>query len=252
MNKKRIPLEGAFNFRDLGGYPTKDNKSTKWGMLYRSDELSSLTASDWEIVNSLNVKTIIDLRSNMESEHNIITPPKDIEYYHYSLMPELDNLQKNLSDPTQIAGVIAKSMKLDYCKTLFENIPCCVEILSTVSERLDVGSVIILCSAGKDRTGITAALILYLCGVYREDIIADYAVSSIYNSNGINKKMEKIPAELLKMIPDPEMLKVAMESRPETIIELLDKMDAEDIRKILDGGGFSITKQQQLKEMFTI
>ncbi len=76
-------------------------------------------------------------------------------------------------------------------------------------------------------------------------------VSSIYNVNGINKKMENLPKEYLEVIPDMELLKEFLASNPETMIVLLDAMDQRDIRDLLSENGFSKELQRQLVIIFT-
>jgi protein tyrosine/serine phosphatase len=61
-----LPLVGAYNFRDLGGYPTSDGRSTRWGRLYRSDTLHELTADDLEVLRSIGLVSVIDLRTQAE------------------------------------------------------------------------------------------------------------------------------------------------------------------------------------------
>lgn len=58
-----LPLTGAFNFRDLGGYPGLEGRTTRWGLLFRSDTLHELTGSDIEVLRSLGLATVIDLRT---------------------------------------------------------------------------------------------------------------------------------------------------------------------------------------------
>ena len=243
---KHIPLQGAKNTRDLGGYPTINCRITRWGMLYRSDSLNELTESDWNVLRKRNIKTIIDLRSLTETDVAPIIPPDGIEYFHDSLMSELDGKLKALSHDTTI-----QSMKLDYVKTLFGNLACAAKVLNTILTGMDKGAVIFLCSAGKDRTGIIAALVLYLCDVVREDIIADYIVSSTYNVNGINRKMENLSKEYLKAIPDKELLKDCLASKPETITALLDALEHRNIRALLAEHGFFAESQKQLVSIFT-
>lgn len=243
---KHIPLQGAKNTRDMGGYPTTDGRVTRWGMLYRSDALNELTENDWNVLRKRKIKTIIDLRSLTEANAAPIIPPEGIDYYHDSLMSELDGKLKSLSQNT-----IIQSMKLDYEKTLFGNLSCAAKVLNTILDGMDKGAVIFLCSAGKDRTGIIAALVLYLCGVAREDIIADYIVSSTYNANGINRKMANLPPEYLKAIPDMELLKDCLASKPETITALLDAMEHRDIQTLLAENGFPAESQKQLVFAFT-
>ena len=63
---RHVPLETAHNFRDLGGYPTQDGRSTRWGVAYRSDALYSLNDADWAQLRARNVRHVIDLRSMHE------------------------------------------------------------------------------------------------------------------------------------------------------------------------------------------
>ena len=246
---RHIPLKNAFNVRDMGGYPTTDGKSTKWGMLYRSDALSSLTEEDWQVLKARKIHTVIDLRSLSEISAAPVQVPEGTEYDHFSLMPEMDKWGMDLREMG--TEKIIESMKLDYGKSLFRGVSCCARILETILKRSEVGSVLFMCSAGKDRTGIIAALILYLCDVVREDIIADYMVSSVYNTNGINRKIKAMPEEIRKLIPDPRLIDDCLDSKPETMMQLLCEMEAGDIRTALDKAGFSTACQKQLKEKMT-
>ncbi|WP_310602330.1 tyrosine-protein phosphatase [Anaerosporobacter sp.] len=261
VGMKRILLQGAYNVRDLGGYPTREAKVTKWGLLFRGDSPSALTEEDWSILKKLNVKTMIDLRSNMEKTSAGITPNYEMNYYHCSLMQELENIpdisklsKGDISSDkmTQMLGSekFMESMKLDYVRTLFGNIDGAVTILNYILEELPQGGILFFCSAGKDRTGIIASLVLYLCDVIREDIIADYMVSSTYNTNGINKNFSSPPASMVSMFGDKEVLKDLFESKAETIISLLDAYKDRDIKELLGKNGFSKEKQEKLKEMF--
>ncbi len=251
-NLRRIPLENASNFRDLGGYPTEDGKVTKWGILYRSDKLSNLTDEEWDVLNNLGVETIIDLRGDSESEADPITPNYTVDYEAISLM----NSFEDPDDSTDAAeSQFAQSMQTDYTSTLFGNLPGMVEILDVILEKLSSGegSVVFLCSAGKDRTGITAALLLYLCGVSREDIVADYMVSSNYNGGvDIDRVMSAMPEDMLSLLPEDEteLMKV-LGSEPETITELLDAFESEDIRECLAENGFGEEKQAELVALMT-
>lgn len=243
---KHIPLEKAHNVRDLGGYPTEQGKATRWGLLYRSDALSELTPGDWGKLQQRNVRTIIDLRSETERMAAPILAQEGILCLHFSLMNQLDGSLKSASREN-----IIESMKLDYEKTLFGNLGCAAQILHAILERMDSGAVLFLCSAGKDRTGIVAALVLYLCGVMKEDIIADYIVSATYNADGINKKLENMPPQMLAMVPDMQLLKDCFSSKPETIQALLDAFEKRDVRRALAENGFSHESQELLRKKFT-
>ena len=109
---RHIPLKNAFNVRDMGGYPTTDGKSTKWGMLYRSDALSSLTEEDWQVLKARKIHTVIDLRSLSEISAAPVQVPEGTEYDHFSLMPEMDKLGMDFREMG--TEKIIESMKLDY------------------------------------------------------------------------------------------------------------------------------------------
>jgi protein-tyrosine phosphatase len=68
VKRRHLALEGAPNFRDLGGYPTADGRSVKWGLFYRSDNLAHLTDADLEKVASLGIKLVCDFRSEPEKQ----------------------------------------------------------------------------------------------------------------------------------------------------------------------------------------
>ncbi len=252
INLRRIPLENAHNFRDLGGYPASDGKVTRWGILFRSDNLSNLSENDWETLKRLNIKLIIDLRSSSERSGSPIEAPSPIDYEPVSLMKEIDTMG-SASDAASITSQFMKSMVLDYSRSLFGNITGMVKILGLISDELATGkgSVVFLCSAGKDRTGMTAALLLYLCGVSREDIIADYMVSSTYNANGINKIIASMLPDMAKMMPSPDKMQDLLSSKPETIEALLDSFEEKDIRKCLAENGFDEEKQAALVRLIT-
>lgn len=230
MNLKHISIKGTHNLRDLGGFPVEGG-GTCWNILYRSDSLHSLSEGEWKALEERNLKSIIDLRSLPEVRAKAITPPTSIKYYHFSLMKNLDDIPAlgaaTMAD-IQRVGVekIMESMKLDYIKTIRQNPETCVAVLDCISEGLKEGAVLFLCSAGKDRTGIVAALLLDLAGVSEEDIVADYAVSAIYNAKGINRMVENLPEELNRHMP-PEagtMLKHVFDSKPETMKRFLDAL----------------------------
>ncbi len=263
---RRVPFDNAHNFRDLGGYATADGKMTKWNLIYRTDGLADLSDNDWEKMKKLNVDLLIDLRSDKEREKAPVVPAYELKYCPFSLMKDLDNpfvADKNHSntqdsktensDSAVLSSMILKSMSFDYRDTLYGNIGCMSEILNTILEDLASGngSTAFFCSAGKDRTGITASLILWLCGVSREDIIADYMVSNTYNTNGINKSLDSMPKEILDLIPNKEAAQVCFASDPEMIIPLIDSFEERDIRQCLADNGFGRDKQEKLVDLMT-
>ncbi len=253
---KHLLIEGAYNIRDLGGIPTIDGRSTRWNLLYRSDALSLLTTDGWQKLINYGVRTVIDLRSVQECEYSAIKPLTPIVYYHRSLMkqvaemPEMKGLiQDSKVESTDSMRRIIKSMTVDYATAIRTNIECCVDVLQLIRKGLGRGSVLFLCSAGKDRTGIIASMILYLCQVAREDIVADYMVSSTYNQLGINSRMHEMYESHALNDEQLQLLKEALTSKPEVANQLYDEYVEMKIECLLDKHGFTKTNQQELIDL---
>lgn len=252
---RHVPTQGAYNIRDLGGYPTSDGMVTRWNQLYRSDALVELASEDWDLLERIGIRTIVDLRSDYESQFQPIEPRPSMCLYHRSLMREVDEMSGTEGiftfDPSvSIEDVkkLIKSATVDYGQSVKDNISVCAEVMGIILERLGIGPVLFLCSAGKDRTGIIASLSLYLCGVVREDIVADYMVSAIYNKRGVNKRLERdYGADILKMFPDTSVLEEALGSDAKNMEKLLGDFDDMDIQTLLDENGFGTQSQEQLR-----
>lgn len=172
----RLPLEGAKNVRELGGYPTGDGAPTKWRSFLRSDSLSGLTDSDITFLYDYGVRTVVDLRSDEETANspNPALHHPNLAYHHISLADE-GNLKK--------ATELSITLKELYLSTLRHP--------QTVGRVLKVlahseGCSLFHCTAGKDRTGIISMLLLSLAGVSAQDIMANYQVSHTYIRSGLS------------------------------------------------------------------
>lgn len=255
MEIRRLPLENAFNFRDIGGYPTKDKKVTSWKRAYRSDSLTDLTANDWEVLKKLNIKRIIDLRSGLETNSFPIKNLEGADYLNISLMKDIvkaqDRGREALEQGIALDTSFIASTLMNYSNTIFGNLEGTAKVMEAVLEGLKKGNVIFMCTAGKDRTGMIAALILYLSDVVEEDIVADYCMSSTYNTHGINKKAQFASVELKELFTQVDIMNELMASKPETMRDLLDSFNREDIREKLDDNGFTYDMQKELKDLFT-
>ena len=166
MGKRRIQLTGASNVRDLGGYPTLNGKRTKMGRFIRGAGLEGLTDSDIQILLDYGVRVNLDLRTLSESERwpdRLLAIP-EIAYYQVSLLDGLD-----LANPPHSLSELYIEA-LNYCKPYFK-------ISFDLMTRYLDNPFLFHCSAGKDRTGMIAALLLDLVKVDSELIIADYTES---------------------------------------------------------------------------
>ena len=171
--ERLLPLEGSFNFRDLGGYSSRHGGTVRWRRLFRADGLHRLSADDLDLLRNLGLSTVIDLRTASEvDERGRIDGPHDrVDYYH---LPMIDVLPDRGELP---AWVDASFVAERYAVMLAEGEATIVEALAILTDPVAYPAVF-HCAAGKDRTGILSALVLGLLGVADEDIVADYALSA--------------------------------------------------------------------------
>lgn len=176
-NKRSIKLQGAANFRDLGGYETTDGHHVRWGMVYRSEALGRLTSEDLALLNTLGLRTIFDLRTPREIKrvpdrvpHNTqwVATPVQAGDFDASMLPTLLFNRK----------IIPDLMHQSYQDNLRENARYYGALLSRFANPENLPAVF-HCTAGKDRAGLTAALLLGILGVPERTIVADYTLSNL-------------------------------------------------------------------------
>ena len=163
-------MEGCFNFRDLGGYRTGEGRTVKWQRLFRADGLHRLTGSDLTRLADLGLVTVIDLRTGQELEEVGRISEPDLTYHH---LPMLDVLPDRTTYP---AWVDASYVAERYEGMLEKGADAVAEALLILADPASYPAVF-HCTAGKDRTGLLAAVVLGLLGVSDEDIITDYTLS---------------------------------------------------------------------------
>jgi protein-tyrosine phosphatase len=222
-----LPLSGGRNFRDLGGYRTADGHTVKWNTLFRSGTMYQLTADDYAYLNRIGIKTVVDFRSTQErqaeptqwqGEHLPTMLANDYDARDMGLMPSGD--MKNWT-AEQAQQVMAES----YPKMLVTFAP---QYRRMFQQLLADGAPLAFnCSAGKDRTGIAAALVLTSLGVPRETIVQDYVLTNQYlNASAIMAKSANTPAaQSWAALPAPVLEAFGKVDRS-YIEAALDKLDA--------------------------
>jgi hypothetical protein len=194
-----VPLDGAFNFRDLGGLPTHDGGTTRTGVMFRSDALHHLVPSDVDVLTELGMRTIVDLRSAIELERSGRGPlgDTDMRFLHAPLSHG-DAAAGRTLPPALAEGDLGRH----YVDSLAER----TETLATVIEHLatrDNLPAVFHCTAGKDRTGMVAALVLSLVGVPDDAIVHDYTLTDdrmplvmerIRTAGGFPESAQPLPA----------------------------------------------------------
>lgn len=177
-DRRVLDLEGGVNFRDLGGYYTNDGRVTKWGLLYRSGSPAGLTAADQAELARRGIRTVCDFRSTPEraDEPNPYTAANsDIAYWTRDYADASGDLMAVLGGADASAGTSRAAMIALYRELPNDHAQSFRQMFAFIAE----GKVPLAfnCTAGKDRTGVAAALILTLLGVPRETVVADYALS---------------------------------------------------------------------------
>ena len=193
---RKLPFTGAHNFRDLGGYKTEDGRALKWGKIYRSDDLHLLTDEDLKYLSRLNIKSVVDFRSDeeRESEPDRLNPDMTQVLLPIKFQPEelddetLKNLMKNLTFGTLDSSnllrdfniVIVKDFATEY-KKFFRH------VIENNAE-----PIVFHCTAGKDRAGFASAMIFTVLGVPREKVIEDYLLTNTYVKDHVDSEMLEI------------------------------------------------------------
>lgn len=233
-----LPLEGGRNFRDLGGYETEDGKTVKWGSVYRSGVMHKLTDTDYDYLSDLGIKVICDFR---ESDERVREATKwgagDINYMTFADPAEEGDPRDNpmfaalLSD-TSTPEDVAQGMADGYFNIAMQE----REGYTQMFDALAGGQAPLAfnCSAGKDRAGTAAALILSALGVPRETVVHDYSLSDDYvdymeEFAGDEARREAMndpdnPYAFLMQLP-PEKLAPLMASHPRYIETSLGEME---------------------------
>lgn len=187
--ERHITLERGSNFRDLGGYAGAGGKRVRWGAIYRSGALPLLTDADYRLLGGLGIGTIIDLRS---LEERAIAPTLLDDRTgalfvsnDYSIRPMLSRM--GVKDGQPLYAGTEKTLAPQY-RALFRRL------------LTGDGALLFHCSAGQDRTGIGAALVLSALGVDRSVIVADYHLSTALRQPG-----NEMPAIRTEDWPDNPM-----------------------------------------------
>lgn len=178
QNFVRLPLEGAYNVRDMGGYPTAFGGMTAWRAFIRADDLHDLSKRDIDFLLDYGLKTVIDLRGADETDldPNPFAKMAGIDYHNIPiLVDKIDDITLSAVSTYKPQEI----MSIFYVHILTEAKAAIRKIFAAIADAKD-GAVLFHCRVGKDRTGIIAVLLLGLGGVSRADIITNYTASFHY------------------------------------------------------------------------
>jgi protein-tyrosine phosphatase len=180
LAERLLPLQGGVNFRDLGGYQTVDDKTVAWGKIYRSAVMSGLTAADYRYLGDLGIGAICDFRANDERTREPVNWPAGMNMkvlardYKLDMAPLMAVFGGGDITEEQTRAAMASF----YGELPFTFAPQFKEMFGELLK--SEAPLAFNCSAGKDRTGMAAVLVLGALGVPRETAIADYLLSNRY------------------------------------------------------------------------
>ena len=181
--RRYVPFEGIENFRDMGGYDADGNRRVKWGRLFRSGQLSGLTPQDQAQFSAFEIGLICDFRY----EEEVVRAPNNINGGTYPNIMHLPVASGSFRSFFKAIGVekpepedMKKMMAHIYRIFVNDHAAAYADMFRHLLS--DEKAVLIHCSAGKDRTGFGAAMILSALGVERDVIMEDYLLSTKYFS----------------------------------------------------------------------
>jgi protein-tyrosine phosphatase len=219
--ERLVPLQGAWNFRDMGGYQTSKGSRVKWGQVFRSDNLAHITDSDQVLLKQMGIQFVCDFRTSSELKRWPDRLPND-NSIHYLQLPivhgerEFDFYQEKIGK--REVGWLTEEFMIDanirildeYGDTLGNILHCLAETKNR--------PVVFHCAGGRDRTGVCAALILLALGVPEETVIYDYCLSGV----GISKHREEINERIRSRGVDPEIVALYYTATPDLFIPVIE------------------------------
>lgn len=214
---RAVVLQGASNFRDLGGYRGAAGKTVKWGHIYRSADISKLTDADLQTLTARHIATVCDLRGPDEIKTSPDRLPAGATYVNLPAGSE------NTGSASMMLARVANrdSMmrafysRTDHLKAKYK--PMFDQLLALDNDK----ALLFHCTAGKDRTGVGAALVLSALGVDRATILKDYAATDEYWKGN----REQIMQMMAKQGMDPKATQAMLAANPAYLHATFDAID---------------------------
>ncbi len=196
VKKRHLALEGAPNFRDLGGYATADGHTVKWGTFYRSDNLAHLTDADLEKVSALGLKLVCDFRSEPEKADEpdrlpAVNPPAVAAFPIGAESFMVKDLRKRIASG-DLDGLDLRAMMIEGNRQFATKFaPNYAAMFERITQPQNLPA-LVHCTAGKDRAGFASAMILSVLGVPRETVMEDYLLTNHYTAAATEKRLRMI------------------------------------------------------------
>lgn len=227
MKQNRKPaISGAQNFRDLGGYATADGRTVRWGSLFRSAVMSEIDGDGKQALRHMGIVSICDLRTNSERHHRPTTWHEDLPTELVSC--DYESSAGKLSTLAQMESTDASVMRRRVIEAYRKFPEEQADNFRMLFRRLADGKVPLVfnCSAGKDRTGAAAALILAILKVPHEDIIADFLLTNEW-ADTLEQRMSEL-ADFRQIFEQrPEVLRPMIMVERAYLDTFFDRLNAE-------------------------
>ncbi|MPS64430.1 MAG: hypothetical protein DI622_21175 [Chryseobacterium sp.] len=211
--RRVVKMEGAYNFRDTGGYKTSDGKEVTLGRVFRSDAIDKLSDKDLKTFKDKKIVTVVDFRGIEEAKKAPDRLPQNTNYLicpaGSNNLPTAQDMAKFLKDKNFLFDMYGEG-GLPYFGERYRAL--FVQLLTLKPDE----ALLFHCTGGRDRTGMASALFLYILGVPQDIIESDYVASNYYLAK--NPTMRGMYSGLSKMSGLTEAeIKQQMELRPELI-----------------------------------
>ena len=206
-----LDVEGCFNMRDIGGYPTTKGKTINYLRFVRSGSLFALTERGKEQLLSRGLRCVVDLRSQMEAGDypGAVADDSRFSWFH---LPMLDYIHSNIAQ--KLPDTFPPSLEEMYFRLIEESKDGFRQLFELFAHPAH-HSFVFHCTAGKDRTGVVAALLLSLAGVDEQTIVEDYSHS------------QELLREIMATVDLSNVPGYVLTSRAQTMQALLDHLNAE-------------------------
>ena len=255
LPRQFIPIPGAINLRDFGGYDTRDGRKVKKGLLFRCGLMSEIAEHAWDDFAALDIGVICDLRSQEEvdSAPTPAAPPFDCRV-HIPIWPgSSTQFQESIRQAQRrpSAEEFREFMRDVTREIARDHVQAYQQLMSHLGDA-DRGF-LLHCSAGKDRTGFGAAIILTMLGVSHETVLHDYLVSNEATElaeRARQRMLQELREQGLPEQVDESILHVLSGVRAEYLLAAFAEIDNHygGIQGYLEAAGIRPTEEHALKQ----
>ena len=239
---RSLHLQGATNFRDLGGYFGQDDRPVRWRRLFRSDHLAGLTLQDKSVLSDIGLRRVFDFRGVTERSSAECALDNATVYS----LPIEPSISEWLSDSVAAGRRPTAAETIDRMCDLYRAFAndSRHRYRELFIHLLESGEPLVFhCTAGKDRTGFAAAMILLALGVPREVVLEDYLLTNTHLKMPVNPN-SPLPAEVL------EVLHRVQQDFLEAALEIVDRDFGGSMRFLENGLGVTSSERARLVELY--